>query len=130
MITLLYLKTHVWSSELMMTLLYVKMYVGQVITLLIRRLVHPVALIMTSLYIKPTCGRKNIYTTWYFRQYFDDIINNSKGKYFKKEENETEDIMETSFNLKCKFNTGSENKTINLKKKNSIQIMNKLIVQK
>ena len=24
--------------------------------------------------------------------------------------------METSFNLKCKFNTGSENKTINLKK--------------
>ena len=63
MITLLYLKTHVWSSELMMTLLYVKMYVGQVIALLIRRLVHPVALIMTSLYIKPTCGRKNIYTT-------------------------------------------------------------------
>ena len=79
---------------------------------------HPVALIMTSLYIKPTCGRKNIYTTWYFREYFDDIINNSKGKYFKKEENETEDITETSFNLKCKFNTGSENKTINLKKKN------------
>lgn len=37
--------------------------------------------------------------------------------------------METSFNLKLKFNTGSENKTINLKI-NSIQIMNKLIVQK